>query len=555
MLRQWQSEALESFRIKNPKDFLVTATPGAGKTTFALTVAENLLARTPIEQVIIVVPTDHLRTQWADSAIAKGIFVDPSLSNSTSLVGEDFVGYVVTYAQVANNPGIHMARTQSRRTLVIFDEIHHAGDGLSWGDAISLAFKPATRRLSLTGTPFRTSGGEKIPFIRYTKDEEGAEISQADYTYGYKEALADDVVRPVTFAAYSGTSSWTNSAGQTMKAQLLGEGLSKDDEQAAWRTALSPKGQWISHVIKAADERLTAIRSSGIPDAGGMLLASNKEDAREYAKIVKRLTRSTPTLVLSDDKRASRKISEFAESADEKDRWMVAVRMVSEGVDVPRLCVGIWATNYRTPLFFAQAVGRFVRARRKGEAATVFLPAVRPLLGLAASLEEQRSHVIPPPQDEDDLGDVDEPGKKDEKEKGERSGIVAHTSQAEFAHVLANGQAVVALDDFQLSDEDYEVVGLEGLLTPQQMASLLKAQDKKFKSETEVTHEDERIEDPRIIYDLRKAINKNVSRIALRSQANFATIHNRTRKAVPGPPTAQAPIAVLQKRLDYLESQ
>lgn len=549
-LRKWQAEALEKYRTQNTRDFLVTATPGAGKTTFALTLAEKLLDKTPIEQVIIVVPTDHLRTQWADSAISKGVFVDPSLSNKTSLVGEDFVGYVVTYAQVANNPGLHRVRATKKKTLVIFDEIHHAGDGLSWGDAVKLAFEGAERRLSLTGTPFRTSPSEMIPFVKYSDQGGGVLESTADYTYGYKEALEDHVVRPVTFAAYSGTSSWTNSAGETLSAALMVEEMSKNDEQNAWRALLSPSGQWIPHVLLAADERLTAIRHAGIKDAGAMILASNQDDAREYAKILKRLTKTKPTVVLSDDKRASKKIQEFSESTDPDDRWLVAVRMVSEGVDVPRLCVGVWGTTYKTSLFFAQAVGRFVRARRKGESATIFLPAVRPLLALASNLEEQRSHVIEPPKDPEDLGEIEPPEKNEEKEKGE---MIAGESSAEFAHILANGKAVVGYEDIVLDDDAQNMVGLDGLLSPEQIANVLKARDKELKNKT--AKSSEVVEDPRVIYDLRKEINKMVSRIALRTQNNFATIHNRSRKAVPGPATAHAPIAVLEKRLEYLETQ
>ena len=73
---------------------------------------------------------------------------------------------------------------------------------------------------------------------------------------------------------------------------------------------------------------------------------------------------------------------------------MVAVRMVSEGVDVPRLAVGVYATSASTPLYFAQAIGRFVRARRPGETASVFLPSVPPLLRLAGELEAVRDHVL-----------------------------------------------------------------------------------------------------------------------------------------------------------------
>ncbi|MDT9155985.1 DEAD/DEAH box helicase, partial [Escherichia coli] len=81
----------------------------------------------------------------------------------------------------------------------------------------------------------------------------------------------------------------------------------------------------------------------------------------------------TPTLVLSDDPKASGRIKEFSETTE---RWIVAVRMVSEGVDVPRLAVGVYATSASTPLFFAQAIGRYVRARKKGETASIFLPSV-----------------------------------------------------------------------------------------------------------------------------------------------------------------------------------
>ena len=84
---------------------------------------------------------------------------------------------------------------------------------------------------------------------------------------------------------------------------------------------------------------------------------------------------------------------------------MVAVRMVSEGVDVPRLAVGVYATTTTTPLFFAQAVGRFVRARKRGETASVFLPSVpAPARPRRPRWRSQRDHVLRPPgRDEDDI--------------------------------------------------------------------------------------------------------------------------------------------------------
>src|SRR3954469_4003709 len=172
-LRTWQRAALAAYHEADRGDFLVTATPGAGKTTFALAVAQTLLVRRVIDRVVVVCPTDHLRTQWADAAARVGIQLDPNLTNADGPVRAELRGYVTTYAQVAGAPMLHRARTDAKRSLVVLDEIHHAGDGLSWGEATAEAFVPARRRLALTGTPFRTRPDERIPFVRYDADGEG----------------------------------------------------------------------------------------------------------------------------------------------------------------------------------------------------------------------------------------------------------------------------------------------------------------------------------------------------------------------------------------------
>lgn len=559
-LRQWQKEAMEKYRVVNKKTFLVNATPGAGKTSFSLALAEKLISVKQIDTVIIIVPTDHLRTQWSDAAIEKGIFVDPSLSNKNALIPPDFTGYVATYAQVAMNPGIHMRRATEgdKKTLVIFDEIHHAGDGLSWGTGLEMAFSNVTRRLALTGTPFRT-GDELIPFVEYERLSDGTLVSKTDYTYGYKEALADNVVRPVSFAAYSGETQWQNNAGKVLSATLGSTDLKGAKEQQAWKTALDPKGKWIAHVLSAADERLTQVRAAGMKNAGAMILASDQDTARAYAKVLEKITGHKPTVILSDDRKASRKITMFSESKNANDRWLVAVRMVSEGVDVPRLSVGVWATSYRTPLFFAQAVGRFVRSKAKGETATIFLPAVKPLLALAANLEEQRSHVIAPPeQSEDEQELIDPMMDEEEKEPGEAGEYLALSADAEFAHVLFNGQAY---DFDSLSDKDKDIIGLPGLLAPEQVTQLLHSvrnredEIRRKLGEPMVKEEEKEVESPFEAKEVRKNINRVVSRIAMSSGVPHAQIHSRTRKAIPGPATAHATLDILKKRLVWLETQ
>ncbi|MQA35737.1 DEAD/DEAH box helicase [Modestobacter roseus] len=572
-LRAWQQAALGKYEEESPKDFLVTATPGAGKTTFALTLAARLLAKREVARVIVVCPTDHLRLQWADAADAMGIVLDPNLTNAVGPVRAGTQGYVTTYAQVAGKPMLHAARATTVKTLVILDEVHHAGDGLSWGEAVEEAYGRAARRLCLTGTPFRTKADERIPFVKYVEDGfegQGGLMSTADFTYGYKEALADNVVRPVVFAAYTGTSRWRNSAGEVVAASLSEAGT-RSVEMQAWRTALDPKGQWVPHVIAAMDDRITHLREEGgMPDAAGLVLASDQDDAREYAKIVRRVTGKAPELILSDDPKASKKIEKFNKGGA---RIAVCVRMVSEGVDVPRAAVLAWMTSYRTPLFFAQAVGRVVRARTPHESATVFLPAVRPLLSLAASMEEQRNHVMPPPksQPDEELEALDLPPR--EPREGEMQQWEALEADARFAHVLSSGTAhtgagTAVVEPLEAEAEDF--LGIPGLLTAAQTAELLAKRDDELRARIAASHrngdddgfmvvedhpeEEEAGRSWRDATDLRREINRLVNRIAAKTSQPQAVVHTQLRQSVPGPPSASASVDVLRARRERLRT-
>jgi superfamily II DNA or RNA helicase len=446
------------------------ATPGAGKTTYALTIAGELLARREVMAVTIVTPTEHLKYQWAQAARQHGIAIDPSYRNAQGRAGADFQGVAVTYAQVAAHPALHRGRTENRSTLVIFDEIHHAGDALSWGDAVKEAFEPAKRRLALTGTPFR-SDANPIPFVTYVPEPDGSKRSASDYVYGYGPALSDGVVRPVIFLAYSGEMHWRTRAGDEIAA-TLGTPMTKEQVAQAWRTALDPSGEWILRVLEAADKRLTEVRRA-MPDAGGLVIAGDHETARAYAGLLRKISGSRPVVVLSDDPTASRKISAFGESTD---RWMVAVRMVSEGVDVPRLAVGVYATSVSTALFFAQAVGRFVRARQRGETASVFVPSVPVLLGFAAELEAERDHVLRvverDPEAELDAAQRERKSPDEDFELAGRS-IEVLKASATFDRVLFDG-GEFGTATAAGSPEEQDYLGLPGLLEPDQVAVLLR---------------------------------------------------------------------------------
>ncbi|WP_093800638.1 DEAD/DEAH box helicase [Streptomyces sp. Wb2n-11] len=562
-LRAWQQGALEKYIQDQPRDFLAVATPGAGKTTFALTLASWLLHHHVVQQITVVAPTEHLKKQWAEAAARIGIKLDPDYSAGP--LSKEYHGVAVTYAGVGVRPMLHRNRCEQRKTLVILDEIHHAGDSKSWGEACQEAFDPATRRLALTGTPFR-SDTNPIPFVAYEEGNDGIRRSSADYTYGYGNALADGVVRPVIFLSYSGNMRWRTKAGDEIAARL-GEPMTRDAIGQAWRTALSPTGEWIPNVLASADKRLTEVRK-GIPDAGGLVIATDQESAREYAKILKRITGDRPTVVLSDEKAASKKIDQF--SADES-RWMVAVRMVSEGVDVPRLAVGVYATTISTPLFFAQAVGRFVRSRRRGETASVFVPTIPMLLEFANEMEVERDHVLDKPkkggEDENPFAEEDkllaDAEKLEDEETEEQLPFEALESDAVFDRVLYDG-AEFGMQAHPGSEEEQDYLGIPGLLEPDQVQLLLqKRQTRQIAhSRQKPAAEADLLEKPaearpvvthKQLLELRKSLNTMVGAYVHQSGKPHGVIHTELRRVCGGPPSAEATAGQLQDRIKKVQ--
>lgn len=563
-LRKWQQEALDAYFAREPRDFLTSATPGAGKTTFALRLAAELRGRGAVTQVIVVAPTEHLKEQWAEAAARAGIRLNPAYANADGQAyGRHFHGVVVTYAQVSMKPVQHRLLTERERTLVILDEIHHGGESLSWGDAIREAYEGATRRLLLTGTPFRSDDAE-IPFVTYAPQPDGTKISATDYDYGYGRALADGVVRPVIFMVYAGKMQWQTSAGEIMEARL-GEGNTKDITAQAWRTALDPAGEWIAQVLRAANVRLKEIRQQ-VPDAGGLVIATDHAAARAYAAMLRSITGEAVTLVLSDDATASAKIAEFAASTS---RWMVAVRMVSEGVDVPRLSVGVYATSSSTPLFFAQAIGRFVRSRRRGEVASVFIPNVPTLMQLAAELEKERNHVLEVVPSGDAWNEeealLDAANREERASDSLTSAYVyqALSSDANFDRALFDGAEFGGYAEVG-TEEELDFLGLPGILDVSEVRALLQArqarQARRSAQRRGVNeYQPDRAEAPealhRTLQEQRKLLHTLVGMYAKTTGEPHGNIHTELRRICGGPEVARASVTQLQARIDVLRQR
>lgn len=386
ILRAWQQQALRAFIANDAPSFLTVACPGAGKTSFALVAARQWCAGAP-RPFVVVVPTQHLKKQWADAALRFGFHLDPAWSAGDGAPATDMHGVVVTYAQAASSWTALAA--YSRNGIVVLDEVHHAASDRSWGDGVERAFSGAATRLLLSGTPFRTDDSP-IPFVKYSWGDYGD--AEPDYEYGYGEALKDGgVVRPVYFPRFDGHMEWINTEGALVEATFEDE-LASNEWGARLRTALSPDGEWIRTVLAQAHTKLTNIRESH-PNAGGLIIATDHEHARSITDLLERRHGVTARIVLSDDPRASDVIDAFAKS---DEQWVVAVRMISEGVDIPRLRVAVFATTTTTAMFFRQAVGRIARwtAGISNQKAYMYLPDDLRLRSHAVNIAEQRRHSI-----------------------------------------------------------------------------------------------------------------------------------------------------------------
>lgn len=423
-MRSWQEAALDRYRAVGQRDFLCVACPGAGKTRFALRLAHDGLLRGTVRRVVIVCPTEHLKRQWTLAAHMAGINLDPDWSGAQAVrEAPDFQGVATTYMGVYHSAQFHR-HLCGIPTFVIFDEVHHAGDGNGWGDALRVAFEASTARLCLSGTPFRQDN-QPIPFVRY---DDGRSV--ADYTYSFGQAQTDEVCRQVSFPTYEGDIEWIKD-GKTIRAQFRDD-LKFDEARQRLRAALSPDVDYLPELLRQASAHLDVIRSNGHPNAGGLVLAIDQAHAIRVAKLLYGLTGEDATVAVSDEDKATGSIKDFAAGTS---KWIVAVKMVSEGVDIPRLRVLAYVTNVATEMFFRQAVGRIVRVMEglDEQMAYLYCPADPIFIGYAREIMEEREHYIEEQSDREIL---------EAQEEGREIGMFAPVSGTALAHdVIHKDQA------------------------------------------------------------------------------------------------------------------
>ena len=414
--RRWQQAFLDKYAAFQPENFLLVACPAAGKTHAAGFLARDLLHSGLVERVLILVHTVALRAQWTTKMRDHGLNLDGASAagpwgEMASLGGLPTHGWVVTYQSLcATEEAVqdHAELCRKRPTLAILDEVHHLGDDSRWGASAQEALGPCVRRLGLSGTPFRHRS--PIPFFemvrtsgnrwesRYRDDGDGTPYPAAfDYSYGAALADRPSPVRPVVFEHYDGDVEWLDGHSlKVVKRRISDDVHDKKLRGKINRHALNADGDWLRAVLVGADMRLSELRADGDGRAKGLVVCRDIQHADEVAARLKEIVTEPVYLAVSDEPGSSEIISSFGSS---NARWLVAVQMVTEGIDIPELRVEVYATTIRAELFFTQVTARVLRRRADlppglDQTAHVFIPKEPRMLELAEALQEEVRRAI-----------------------------------------------------------------------------------------------------------------------------------------------------------------
>jgi superfamily II DNA or RNA helicase len=349
MLRVWQEQCLSQAvtSYKKQSQFLVLASPGAGKTLLASHIAKALINSGNIDYVVCFSPS-RIVSQSIEETFEKTL-----KRKFNGRLGA--IGASRTYHSLSNAAEL-INDLAATRVLVIFDEIHHcAGNGESpanaWGLQLLTTIQHlATYTLSLTGTPWRTDT-LPISFAKYS-DPEGNII--CDYSYDLVDAIKDKVCRMPQITAIDIEKVTVKGLGKfetyTSLQSLLSEG------EVSYQTVIRHP-EVIKHLLSLSVHRLNIIRKNS-PNAGGLIVASSYEHALQIQAILLDHFSKKSILVSCRQDDSPELINRFRKDNSE---WIISIAMISEGTDIPRLQVCCSLTDVTTELYFRQILGRIIR--------------------------------------------------------------------------------------------------------------------------------------------------------------------------------------------------
>ena len=434
--RGWQAEAYEEIskilKKPNPQNkvdgvtcALVNAGVGAGKTFFASYFAHQYLAggankeqneQPRFTKVLIVSPNSSVKKGWSEEMEKFKRYVDYNYSTHTlhfsnaritnSMTRDNIIGITITYHFLEKNQE-DLRREVDSNTLIIADEIHHCGDNKSWGEALRIVGENAGFVLSLSGTPYREDDN-KIPFVRYDNNQGDGFALDCDFSYTYRESVEDKICCPTVFTSYELSATKTSIDGEETK-------LRSDDARMNRKLIRIERGQNISesnlyNLWEQGHHRLQEVRETKDSTYAGLVVCDDRQSAELlYEELKNSYGSDFCDIVISsfseenknekqESNRSIKRINEFKQPGNIK-QWLISVKQVSEGVNIPRLRVVVYASSVKTRLFVTQVMGRGVRNYKElsvnlDDTCSFFYYKNDKLDEIVKTIEQETAHIV-----------------------------------------------------------------------------------------------------------------------------------------------------------------
>ncbi|MPS37815.1 diguanylate cyclase [Vibrio sp. VGrn 2] len=379
MLRFWQIEcsekALRKYR-QNQNHFFCQATPGAGKTVLAATIASRLLQDDMVDLILCFSPSltvsDGIKRTFSQ------------ILNCTFNGGLGSIGQSLTYQSIQFLNEEFWQTLRNHRVFVVFDEIHHcSGTGIEnanvWGHQILTKIQSlATYTLAMSGTPWRS---DSLPIVMGRYSAQDGQLL-VDYQYTLKQAITDKVCRaPKIVLVDNEHLSVTNDEKVESFSSIL---EMMKQTKTSYQSVINNQ-EAMEYLLALGCKKLAEIRVHS-PNAGGLVVAASVQHAQTIKKILSQKYAQTVTIVTY---RHEDPLAEIEHYRQNDSQWIVSVGMISEGTDIPRLQVCCHMSSVKTELYFRQVLGRILRENESiNQEAWLFTFAEQSLINFSERIEE-----------------------------------------------------------------------------------------------------------------------------------------------------------------------
>jgi superfamily II DNA or RNA helicase len=362
--REHQQKLLESIQDSRINHQIVAhVCPGGGKSVLPVIAANGLIRKGLVERVAIFVPRLSLKRQGAQA------FLDPSFRNA---LGHNLTiretdggaepnpckgtnGFVTTYQSVSGNSSFFEHYCRKYKTLVVFDEAHHIGEGSATHKDLAGIYRLAAYRLIMTGTLDRNNG-DKIAFLEYSKPDLAANLKpDVDIYYGLGDALREKAIIPIHFFFADGPVRYVNKDSQHVHLTSLAE--SGEDARDGLSAALET-----DFAFQLLDSCLRDWMSWRIRNPRSLMLVVCK-DINQANKMKDRLVDSGVKcgIATSDDSESAQQTIQSYRSSG-SPQVLVTVAMAYEGLDVRAITHIACLTHYRSKSWLIQMFNRATRS-------------------------------------------------------------------------------------------------------------------------------------------------------------------------------------------------